>query len=442
MRRRHLLVGIVIVTLLLAAWPARASSVVERRWDTSFSLRIPSTAPAGERWWATVDGAVGLRAPAGWVICEWRIESSTFGGTDHWTYHYRADGSYIVRFGFSPFDENTPGTTVYNTTFEPAPIMAWTVAAPGGREELYWVDYVVVYQTDCGMDRSKEIWYFRKPTAWGGTTAGPANPEVSLEPGQATQPTQAVDWVREIYEYLTNPPPPPSPPPVPAWQPYQPPAPVTMVPTPRLTPRQEAPVQVPSVRTLPVPPPVPPPPPLPPLPPVVDRPFGDEVDPIRPADPPVTAEPAPAPDPVVEADPVLPPDPVQMPDPVVPPDRMEPDPVMPPDPVVAPDPVAAPDPVQAPDAAMAADPPPPGQPQGVVAVAGPGSCALSWQPVDRATEYRIYRDFGEEPVATVKNTSWMDANLFAGHQYYYQVSAVDVRGNEGARSWVVYCAPL
>lgn len=445
------------------------ASVPSRTWDTSMSLHIPAGAPAGQRWWATVDGSIALSAPAGWVICEWRIVSNTFGGTEHWTYHYRADKTYIVRFGLNPFSESVPGTQAYNMTFEPAPLFAWTVTADGSGDQYYWVDYVVISQNDCSINQQKEEWRFKRPTtAWGGTTAGPDNPDASLEPGTATQPTQPLDWAKAIFDLIANPPAPPAPPGPPTWQPWQPPAPpATMVPPPQHTPRAEQPVVVPQVPQLPVPPPVPAPPPLPPLPPVVDKPFGDVVDPVQSADPvvepdpPLAADPPVAPDPVQPADPPGVPDPVQptdppaAPDPVMQPDPpaapdpvVAPDPVTPPDPPAAPDPVQQPDPVQppdpvpAPDQPMQPDPPPPGQPQGLIATVGPGSCSLSWQPVERATEYRVYRDFGEEPVAVVAGTGWTDTGLVAGVEVVYQVAAYDAAtGKEGARSWAVSCVP-
>ena len=84
-------------------------------------------------------------------------------------------------------------------------------------------------------------------------------------------------------------------------------------------------------------------------------------------------------------------------------------------------------------------------PSGLQAVfSGPGQrpfIDLVWAPdtdVDLAG-YNVYRrEEGTEPVKLntepVKTPAYRDSNVVAGEHYLYSVSAVDVRGNESARS--------
>jgi len=88
---------------------------------------------------------------------------------------------------------------------------------------------------------------------------------------------------------------------------------------------------------------------------------------------------------------------------------------------------------------------PPAVPTGLEAVfSGPGQqpfIDLVWAPdtdVDLAG-YNVYRrEEGTEPVklntGPVKTPAYRDSNVVAGKHYLYSVSAVDVRGNESARS--------
>jgi hypothetical protein len=88
---------------------------------------------------------------------------------------------------------------------------------------------------------------------------------------------------------------------------------------------------------------------------------------------------------------------------------------------------------------------PPAVPSGLQAVAsGPGQKTfidLVWAPVTDVDldGYNVYRH--EEGLAavkvnaeSVKTPAYRDANVLSGKYYFYSVSAVDVRGNESARS--------
>ncbi len=87
---------------------------------------------------------------------------------------------------------------------------------------------------------------------------------------------------------------------------------------------------------------------------------------------------------------------------------------------------------------------PPTVPQGLAAEASAGTIELSWRPSDDAhhvVEYRLYRsgNGGElELLAAVEEeTSFRDVTAPMGRELGYAVSAVDVAGNESARSPVV-----
>ena len=88
---------------------------------------------------------------------------------------------------------------------------------------------------------------------------------------------------------------------------------------------------------------------------------------------------------------------------------------------------------------------PPAVPAGLQAVAsGPGQTTfidLVWAPVTDVDldGYNIYRhEEGSAPVkinaTQVKTPAYRDASVVSGKSYFYSVSAVDVRGNESARS--------
>lgn len=88
---------------------------------------------------------------------------------------------------------------------------------------------------------------------------------------------------------------------------------------------------------------------------------------------------------------------------------------------------------------------PPAQPGGVQAVASgvgqPPFIDLTWAPNadDDLAGYNVYRrEEGQQPVKInselVKAPAYRDAQVTAGHRYFYSVSAVDLRGNESTRS--------
>jgi hypothetical protein len=88
---------------------------------------------------------------------------------------------------------------------------------------------------------------------------------------------------------------------------------------------------------------------------------------------------------------------------------------------------------------------PPAVPSGLQAVAsGPGQKTfidLVWAPVSDVDldGYNVYRhEEGSAPVkvnaALLKTPAYRDDSVAAGKSYLYSVSAVDVRGNESARS--------
>jgi len=88
---------------------------------------------------------------------------------------------------------------------------------------------------------------------------------------------------------------------------------------------------------------------------------------------------------------------------------------------------------------------PPAVPSGLQAVfSGPGQqpfIDLIWAPVTDVDldGYNVYRhEEGMAPVKVnqqlVKTPAYRDANVVSGKNYFYSVSAVDVRGNESARS--------
>lgn len=87
------------------------------------------------------------------------------------------------------------------------------------------------------------------------------------------------------------------------------------------------------------------------------------------------------------------------------------------------------------------DPQAPTVPQGLAADATTGAVELAWQPADDAhhvVEYRVYRGVdGEEPqmlAAAEEETRFADYTAPIGRSVSYAVSAVDVAGNESARS--------
>jgi len=71
-------------------------------------------------------------------------------------------------------------------------------------------------------------------------------------------------------------------------------------------------------------------------------------------------------------------------------------------------------------------------PQNVVSEARKNIVKLSWDPVDGATAYNVYRD-GEMVNSTSEN-SFMDFKLKYGTEFSYTIAALDHQGDEGDRS--------
>ena len=74
----------------------------------------------------------------------------------------------------------------------------------------------------------------------------------------------------------------------------------------------------------------------------------------------------------------------------------------------------------------------------LAAEAGSESVALSWNVVKDAARYRVYRSVvtggGYEFVAEVTGTGYVDTGVENGNPYFYVVTAVDAKGNEGEYS--------
>jgi len=88
---------------------------------------------------------------------------------------------------------------------------------------------------------------------------------------------------------------------------------------------------------------------------------------------------------------------------------------------------------------------PPAVPSGLQAVFSgvgqPPFIDLIWSPVTDAdlAGYNVYRREDDGPSAKtnselVKTPALRDSNVSSGKKYFYSVSAVDLRGNESARS--------
>jgi glycosidase len=81
----------------------------------------------------------------------------------------------------------------------------------------------------------------------------------------------------------------------------------------------------------------------------------------------------------------------------------------------------------------------------VTALPGPSIVNLSWQPVDGAAGYEIWRSIlpggGYEPIGKGTDTAFNDTTVRNGTTYYYVVRTVDGVGNLGAPSPEVSAAP-
>jgi len=78
---------------------------------------------------------------------------------------------------------------------------------------------------------------------------------------------------------------------------------------------------------------------------------------------------------------------------------------------------------------------PPAPPERLSAIAGVGSIELAWErpPADDLAEYRVYRD-GRPLAQKLVAATYSDKAVEAGKSYRYEVTAVDTKGNESARS--------
>lgn len=85
-----------------------------------------------------------------------------------------------------------------------------------------------------------------------------------------------------------------------------------------------------------------------------------------------------------------------------------------------------------------ADTTPPSAPGGLLATAtGPTAINLTWTASTdnvRVAGYRIFRDGGTTPAATVTGTAFSDSTLTSGTTHSYTVAAVDAAGNQSALS--------
>ena len=85
-------------------------------------------------------------------------------------------------------------------------------------------------------------------------------------------------------------------------------------------------------------------------------------------------------------------------------------------------------------------------PAGIEAKAGECEVVLSWKTVDNASFYRLYRKTGDDELIrisdNIKGTSIRDIPVKSGVTYHYQLSSVDIYGNEGSLSDSVEAIPL
>ena len=73
-----------------------------------------------------------------------------------------------------------------------------------------------------------------------------------------------------------------------------------------------------------------------------------------------------------------------------------------------------------------------GVPSGLRSEPGAGQVTLTWDPVENAIYYNVYRN--DSIIADPNKTFYTDMNLESGVEYIYQVSAVDANGKEGDKS--------
>ncbi|MCP4862416.1 MAG: fibronectin type III domain-containing protein, partial [Alteromonas sp.] len=78
---------------------------------------------------------------------------------------------------------------------------------------------------------------------------------------------------------------------------------------------------------------------------------------------------------------------------------------------------------------------PPTTPANLTATAVSGyQIDLSWDASTGVAGYKIYRDGGGTPIATVTGTTYQDTGLSQATLYTYKVSAIDAVPNESAQS--------
>ena len=91
----------------------------------------------------------------------------------------------------------------------------------------------------------------------------------------------------------------------------------------------------------------------------------------------------------------------------------------------------------------------PAAPAGLTTDAGDGAVALSWDAVDDAATYRVYRATAPTDGASgsaldtgLSATSYNDPSVTNGSTYYYRVTAVDEAGNESDGSGEAASTPF
>lgn len=91
---------------------------------------------------------------------------------------------------------------------------------------------------------------------------------------------------------------------------------------------------------------------------------------------------------------------------------------------------------------------PPAAPSGLEGVSGDAQVELSWEAVNEADTYNVYRSTSSSGVegdpikGNVPQTSATDASVENGTSYYYRVTAVDGDGNESDPSGELKVTPF
>ena len=81
-------------------------------------------------------------------------------------------------------------------------------------------------------------------------------------------------------------------------------------------------------------------------------------------------------------------------------------------------------------------------PSSISVTSGPGNTELNWAPVKESVSYNIYRAIGVQDSVIypliqkqLTKTSFKDEDVNRGFDYYYNVTAVDINGNESSQYW-------